>query len=122
MTRFILKKMLVAVALHLLLLSFELKSKATIDVGSSLLSFLWLTGIVYSASHYLLQLENRINTLVKVSIISFLAVGRGTVGLFCLIIYLIYYLTLGWIYGLYLLVFDIIITKRLADQEKRKML
>ena len=76
-------------------------------------SFFWLAGVIYAATHYISMLERHLDSILKIGLISFLAVGKGTVSLVILVIYALYVFTIGWLYGLYMLVFDIMLTIRL---------
>ena len=121
MIRFIIRNMLKATFFYLTLLSAGINTfKMRIDPFALVFGFIWLVGVVYSAPHYLSILEKNLDSMLKISAISFLAIGRGSLGLLCLFMYLMYYLFFGWIYGLYLLVFDIVITVRVLNQDKRE--
>jgi len=67
----------------------------------------WSIGIVYSSRHYLRKLNSLLNPALKISIISWLSIKTGSLGMLMIIIYVMYILTLGWIYGWYLLIRDI---------------
>lgn len=68
----------------------------------------WCIGIANSFSHYTRKIGQLLNPALKLSMISWLSTKSGFLGLFVLLFYLTYILILGWIYGWYLLVRDII--------------
>lgn len=67
----------------------------------------WSIGIVYSSGYYLRKLNSLLNPALKISIISWLSIKTGSLGMLMIIIYVMYILTLGWLYGWYLLICDI---------------
>lgn len=67
----------------------------------------WSIGITYSSGYYLRKLNHLLDPALKISIISWLSIKTGSLGMLVIIIYVMYILIFGWLYGWYLLVRDI---------------
>lgn len=73
----------------------------------SLLILLWSLGMVFGFVHHISVIVRMLNPSLKLSVISFLSFKSGFLGLFPLVIYIIYALVLGWIHGLMLMAREI---------------
>ena len=67
----------------------------------------WWVGVVYSIPYYVSKIRNHLNSILKISIVMFLAVGRNALFIILLVLYVVYIITFGWVYGLLLLYRDI---------------
>lgn len=74
---------------------------------TALLVLLWSMGTVFGFLHHLKVIVRMLDPSLKLSVISFLSFRSGFLGAFPLIIYIIYALAIGWIYGLILMVREI---------------
>lgn len=68
---------------------------------------IWNVGEVYAASHYLKKIENKLTSILKLSIITYLAIGKNAIMTIALITYLVYVAAFGWITGWIQLIKDI---------------
>ena len=74
---------------------------------AALIVLLWSMGTVFGFSHHLKVIVRMLDPSLKLSVISFLSFRSGFLGSLPLFIYIIYALTLGWIYGLMLMAREI---------------
>ncbi len=78
------------------------------NVLALLLLVLWGIGFVYAFLPVMGWIKGVLNATLKITVISFLSCGTGILGLLLLIILLMGILAVGWIYGMYLMVKDIL--------------
>ena len=83
-------------------------SEAAISFPTICLFLLWGVGIVYGFRIFLRWLGTAMQSAMQLSIISALSFGTGIIGLIVLIFVAVAILAFGWIYGIYLLIRDII--------------
>lgn len=81
---------------------------ASPPASSIVLCALWGVGVVYGFRAYLTWLSGAMNTALKLSVIAWLSFGTGLLGFLLLLIVLMFVLTVGWLYGWYLLIKDVI--------------
>ena len=74
----------------------------------SLLLLFWSLGTVFGFFYHMSAIVRILDPILKLSAISFLSFRSGFLGVFPLIIYILYVLALGWIYGLILMVREIV--------------
>ena len=67
----------------------------------------WSIGEVYAIPYYLELIEHKLTTILKISIISYLAIGKNVLITIILICYLFFVIIFGWIAGWIMLVADI---------------
>lgn len=68
---------------------------------------IWNVGEVYAAPFYLKKIENKLSSVLKLSIISYLTLGSNAVMAVALIAYVVYIAAFGWITGWIQLIKDI---------------
>lgn len=68
---------------------------------------IWNVGEVYAAPFYLKKIENKLSSVLKLSIISYLTLGNNAVMAVALIAYVVYIAAFGWITGWIQLIKDI---------------
>jgi len=107
------KKKLVTCAIISILSSIFISIAAAssgIDATILLWIFLciWFMGYTYSFDYHLRNMNRLLNPALKLSIISWLSFDNGFLGMAVLIIYFIYTILLGWIYGWYQVVRDLL--------------
>lgn len=78
------------------------------DSGLAFVGFLWGLGVVFVFPAYLRVMKRILTPLLHVTLICWLAVGTGILGLIILILVLVFYLVVGWLYGLFLFIRDLI--------------
>ena len=78
------------------------------DAGQLMLMLAWGIGIGNSFSFNLGLLSGAFQWATNLSILSFLSFGSGMFGIIALVIMLGIVLSLGWIYGWYILIRDVI--------------
>ena len=71
---------------------------------------LWGIGSIYAFDFHVTILLRMLNPGLKLSVISFLTFRNGFMGAVPILIYIIYCLMLGWIYGLVRLIVDVVKT------------
>ena len=69
---------------------------------------IWNIGEVYAAPYYRKKVESKLTPILKLTIISYLALGRNAVMVVALIAYIVYIAAFGWITGWILLIRDIV--------------
>lgn len=85
--------------------------KNTVDGPSSLLYiliFAWSIGISNSFGFYLKRIDRLLNPALKLSLISWLTTRSGFLGFFVVLVYILYIITVGWLYGWFLLIRDLL--------------
>lgn len=68
---------------------------------------IWNVGEVYAVPYYLKKVENKFTSILKLSIISYLTIGRNTVMAIAITVYFVYFVAFGWIVGWIQLIKDI---------------
>jgi len=91
-----------------LVIYFSVYLDGGLSIGVLLLCIIWSIGTVYSIKLLVHSLLTILNSSMQLSIISALSFGSGIIGLILLIIGLGIIISFGWIYGLYILVKDLI--------------
>ena len=79
----------------------------TMQVESMVVLSLWGIGSVYAFDFHVSILLRMLNPGLKLSVISFLTFRNGFMGSVPILIYIIYCLMLGWLYGLVRLIVDV---------------
>ena len=74
----------------------------------SLLLLFWSLGTVFGFLYHIRAIVRILDPSLKISAISFLSFRSGFLGIFPLIIYILYALALGWIHGLILMIREIV--------------
>ena len=80
----------------------------TLSIESKLVFIIWGVGFVYAYDHHLNTLLRLLDPGLKLSIISFLTFKSGFMGTLPILLYIAYSLAFGWVYGLIVLMIDII--------------
>lgn len=60
---------------------------------------IWIIGEVYAIPHYIKLIERKFTAILKLSIISYLAVGRNALLVIACVCYLVFILSFGWVTG-----------------------
>lgn len=100
----------VAVGIIISIVSFIGITKGGINCTSTFVCVfvtIWNIGEIYAIPHYIRLIERKLTSILKLSIISYLAVGKNALLLVALICYLAFIATFGWINGWIMLVQDI---------------
>lgn len=103
----ILFKIVIGVILGILLCGYA-QSETTISVATICLFILWGVGMAYGARVLLGWLGTTMQSAMQLSIISALSFGTGIIGFIVLIFSAAVILAFGWLYGIYLLIRDIL--------------
>ena len=69
---------------------------------------LWGVGIAFAFRTHLRWLGGTMRWAMQLSVITYLSFGTGFLGFLLLLCVLVFNLTIGWLYGIYLLLRDII--------------
>ena len=103
----ILLKIVAGVFLGILLCGYA-QSETVISFATIGLFILWGIGMAYGARVFLGWLGAAMQSAMQLSIISALSFGTGVIGFIVLIFSASVILAFGWLYGIYLLIRDII--------------
>lgn len=101
-------KVILGVVLGILFISFMSQQQSAVDTFQGILLVLWGIGIVYGFRHYLSWMGKTLNSSMQLSVISWMSFGSGLLGFILLVLVLTFILVFGWMYGIYLLIKDII--------------
>ena len=82
------------------------------SLASFILYAIWSIGVIFGFKKGLHVLKSIIDSSFKISIISWISVGTGMVGLFLLVSIILLMLCFGWSYGYYVLYMDLKSYKR----------
>ena len=72
------------------------------------LTIFWGLGMSFAFKTHLRWLGSALRSATQLSVISFLSFGTGLLGFLLLIVVLIFNITLGWLYGIFIFVRDLI--------------
>ena len=96
----VIRKILIGIALSAIpiigLLEGGMEASLVIPV---LFIVIWNVGEVYAVPYYLKKVESKLTSILKLSIISYLAIGKNAVMVIAFIAYLVYVAAFGWITG-----------------------
>ena len=69
---------------------------------------LWGLGIVFAFRSHLRMMANLMRSAMQLSIIAFLSFGSGFLGFLLLLVVFLFNLIIGWVYGIYLMIRELI--------------
>ena len=69
---------------------------------------LWSIGTVYVTPYYLRKIDRKLTSLLKLSIIAYLTVGRNAIAIIVLLVSLLIFISTGWVIGWIMLISEII--------------
>ncbi len=72
-----------------------------------ILMLLWGIGIVQAFPSQIRMMKGLLTSALQLSVISWLSFGTGILGFLLLLIVVIFNLTIGWVYGIYLFIVDL---------------
>lgn len=78
-------------------------------INSVILCILWGVGIIYSLGSYLSWMRSALTASFQLSVMSWMTFGTGLLGFIALTFMLAFVIVIGWIYGWYRLIRDIIL-------------
>ena len=82
------------------------------SLSSFALCVLWGIGTIYGIRALMKVLMNILNSSMQLSVISALSLGTGIIGLIILIVGLFGIISIGWLYGIYLLIIDCVKSRK----------
>ena len=106
------KKLITCAIISILSSTFITTAAASLSIDTAILlwTFLstWFMGYTYSFDYHLRNMNRLLNPALKLSIISWFSFNNGFLGMAVLIIYFTYTILLGWIYGWYQVIRDLL--------------
>lgn len=92
-----------------LLIALLASAAGAADAPMLILLLLWGVGVVFSMKTCLRALGSTMHWALQLSMLTWLAFGTGILGFLLLVVVLAFFLSFGWIYGVYLFIRDLIL-------------